>query len=218
MVILIDYSFLLIRGLGITLWISWVALLLAALIGALIGLGRTSKRWSIRFLTGVYAEFFRSIPVLVTLFFVYYGLTLLTGINLSTFVAATIALALEGSAMMSEVVRGGLQSIAKGQREAALSTGMKAWQVELFIVWPQAIRVMIPPAVGVYVSTLKASSLTSVIGYVELTKTGLLIRESVRGHSGSLLILVVIATIYVIINFAISRLGAMLEERNNFVN
>ena len=94
---------------------------------------------------------------------------------------------------------------------------MKAWQVELFIVWPQAIRVMIPPGVGVYVSTLKASSLTSVIGYVELTKTGLLIRESVRGHSGSLLILVVIASIYVIINFAISRLGAKLEERNSFV-
>jgi polar amino acid transport system permease protein len=218
MVIIIDYSFLLIRGLAITLWISWLALILAALIGALIGLGRTSKSWSIRFLTSVYTEFFRSIPVLVTLFFVYYGLTLLTGVNLSTFIAATIALGLEGSAMMSEVVRGGLQSVAKGQREAALSTGMKAWQVELFIVWPQAIRVMIPPAVGVYVSTLKASSLTSVIGYVELTKTGLLIRESVRGHSGSLLILVVIATIYVIINFAISRLGAKLEERNSFVN
>ena len=218
MVIIIDYSFLLIRGLAITLWISWLALILAALIGALIGLGRTSKSMSIRFLTRVYTEFFRSIPILVTLFFVYYGLTLLTGVNLSTFIAATIALGLEGSAMMSEVVRGGLQSVAKGQREAALSTGMKAWQVELFIVWPQAIRVMIPPAVGVYVSTLKASSLTSVIGYVELTKTGLLIRESVRGHSGSLLILVVIATIYVIINFAISRLGAKLEERNSFVN
>jgi len=218
MVIIIDYSFLLIRGLAITLWISWLALILAALIGALIGLGRTSKSMSIRFLTRVYTEFFRSIPILVTLFFVYYGLTLLTGINLSTFIAATIALGLEGSAMMSEVVRGGLQSVAKGQREAALSTGMKAWQVELFIVWPQAIRVMIPPGVGVYVSTLKASSLTSVIGYVELTKTGLLIRESVRGHSGSLLILVVIASIYVIINFAISRLGAKLEERNSFVN
>ena len=216
--IIIDYSFLLIRGLAITLWISWLALILAALIGALIGLGRTSKSMSIRFLTRVYTEFFRSIPILVTLFFVYYGLTLLTGINLSTFIAATIALGLEGSAMMSEVVRGGLQSVAKGQREAALSTGMKAWQVELFIVWPQAIRVMIPPGVGVYVSTLKASSLTSVIGYVELTKTGLLIRESVRGHSGSLLILVVIASIYVIINFAISRLGAKLEERNSFVN
>jgi len=78
----IDYSFLLIRGLAITLWISWLALILAALIGALIGLGRTSKSWSIRFLTSVYTEFFRSIPVLVTLFFVYYGLTLLTGVNL----------------------------------------------------------------------------------------------------------------------------------------
>ena len=218
MVTLLDYGALLIRGLGITLWISWVALILSAIIGAIIGLCRTSKHWYIRLPASFYAEYFRSVPILVALFFVYYGLTLLTGINLSTFLAATIALALEGGAMMSEVVRGGLQSIGKGQREAALSSGMKFWQVELYIVWPQAIRVMVPPAVGVYVSTLKASSLTSVIGYVELTKTGLLIRESIRGHSGSLLILIVVATIYVIINFLISRFGTMLEERNRFVN
>lgn len=218
MVILFDYSNLLIRGLGVTLWISWVALILSAVVGAFVGLGRTSKYWPLRILAGIYAEYFRSVPILVALFFVYYGITLLTGLNLSPFTAATIALALEGSAMMSEVVRGGLQSIGKGQREAALSSGMKKWQVELFIVWPQAIRVMIPPAVGVYVSTLKASSLTSIIGYVELTKTGLLIRESLRGHSGSLMILIVVATIYVIINFLISKFGLILEEKNRFVH
>ena len=215
--IVFDYGTVLIRGLAVTLWISWLALLLAAVVGAGIGMGRTSKLWSLRFATRVYTEFFRSIPTLVQLFFVYYGITFIFGINLSPFAAATIALALEGSALMSEVVRGGLQSVGPGQKEAALSSGMKPWQVEFYVIWPQAIRVMVPPAVGVYVSTLKASALASVIGYVELTKTGLLIREAVRGQSGGLTILVAVAAIYVIINFAISQLGAAIERRNSFV-
>ena len=215
--IVFDYGAVLMRGLAVTLWISWLALLLAAVVGAGVGIGRTSKLWLLRFVTRAYTEFFRSIPTLVQLFFVYYGITFVFGINLSPFAAATIALALEGSALMSEVVRGGLQSIGHGQKEAALSSGMKPWQAELYVIWPQAIRVMAPPAVGVYVSTLKASALASVIGYVELTKSGLLIRESVRGQPGGLTILVAVAAIYVIINFAISKFGAAIERRNSFV-
>ena len=215
--ILLDFGFVLLRGLAVTLWISWLALLLAALVGAVVGIGRTSKSWPLRFAALGYTEFFRSIPTLVGLFFVYYGITFVFGINLSPFAAATIALALEGSALMSEVVRGGIQSVGRGQKEAALSSGMKVWQAEMYVIWPQAIRTMLPPAVGVYVSTLKASALASVIGYVELTKSGLLIREAVRGQSGGLTILVAVATIYVIINFAISQFGAAIERRSSFV-
>jgi His/Glu/Gln/Arg/opine family amino acid ABC transporter permease subunit len=218
-VILLDFGFLLLKGLAVTLWISWLALLLAAVVGAIVGIGRTSKSLSVRIFAIAYTEFFRSIPTLVQLFFVYFGLTFLFGINLSPFAAATIALALEGSALMSEVVRGGIQSVGPGQKEAALSSGMRPWQVELFVIWPQAIRVMVPPAVGVYVSTLKASALASVIGYVELTKTGLLIRESMRGDSVSgLTVLVAVAALYVIVNFAISQLGAAIERRSSFVH
>jgi His/Glu/Gln/Arg/opine family amino acid ABC transporter permease subunit len=216
-VILLDFGGLLLRGLGVTLWISWLALLLAAAVGAVVGIGRASKSRVLRLMAHIYTEFFRSIPTLVQLFFVYYGITFIFGINLAPFTAATLALALEGSALMSEVVRGGLQSVSFGQKEAALSSGMKPWQAALYVIWPQAIRVMVPPAVGVYVSTLKASSLASVIGYVELTKTGLLIRESVRGQSGSLTVLFAVAAIYVLINFAISRFGAALESRTSFV-
>ena len=215
--ILLDFGFVLLRGLAVTLWISWLALLLAALVGAVVGIGRTSKSWPLRFAALGYTEFFRSIPTLVGLFFVYYGITFVFGINLSPFAAATIALALEGSALMSEVVRGGIQSVGRGQKEAALSSGMKVWQAEMYVIWPQAIRTMLPPAVGVYVSTLKASALASVIGYVELTKSGLLIREAVRGQSGGLTILVAVAAIYVIINFAISQFGAAIERRSSFV-
>ena len=216
--ILFNFGFVLLRGLTVTLWISWLALLLAAIVGAVVGIGRTSKSWPLRFAALGYTEFFRSIPTLVGLFFVYYGITFVFGINLSPFTAATIALALEGSALMSEVVRGGLQSVGHGQKEAALSSGMKVWQAELYVIWPQAIRTMIPPAVGVYVSTLKASALASVIGYVELTKSGLLIREAVRGQSGGLTILIAVAAIYVMINFTISQFGAAIERRSRFVH
>lgn len=215
--IVFEFSSVLMRGLATTLWISWLALVLASIVGALIGIGRIANSRFLRLAAQVYTEFFRSIPTLVQLFFVYYGITFIFGINLSPFAAATIALGLEGSALMSEVVRGGLQSVARGQKEAALSSGMKPWQAEFYVIWPQAIRVMLPPAVGVYVSTLKASSLASVIGYVELTKSGLLIRESIRGQPGGLTILVAVAAIYVIINFTISQFGAVIEKRTSFV-
>lgn len=216
--ILLEFGAVLLRGLAITLWISWLALLLAAVIGAVVGVGRTSRSRPVRIAAQVYTEFFRSIPTIVQLFLVFFGITFVFNIDLSPFAAATIALALEGSALMSEVVRGGIQSVAAGQREAARSSGMRAWQVELYIVWPQAIRVMIPPAVGVYVSTLKASALASVIGYVELMQTGLFIRESVRGGPGGLTVLVAVAVLYVIVNFSISQAGAAIERRTSFVH
>ncbi len=216
--ILLEFGGTLLRGLGITLWISWLALLLAAIIGMIVGVGRTSRSLPIRLIAQIYTEFFRSIPTLVQLFLVFFGITFVFNINLSPFAAATIALALEGSALMSEVVRGGIQSVGAGQREAARSSGMRAWQVELYVVWPQAIRVMVPPAVGVYVSTLKASALASVIGYVELMQTGLFIRESVRGGPGGLTVLVAVAVLYVIVNFTISQLGAAIERRSSFVH
>jgi polar amino acid transport system permease protein len=154
----------------------------------------------------------------VQLFFVFYGVTFLFDFDLSPFAAATIALALEASALMSEVVRAGIQSVPAGQKQAALSSGMHGWQADYYVVWPQAIRVMAPPAVGVYVSTLKASALASVIGFVELTQTGLLIRQSVGGGHDGLLILCAVATLYVLVNFAISQLGGAIERRTRFVH
>ena len=216
--IVLEFGYLLLRGLAITLWISWLALLLAAVIGAIVGAARTVRWLPVRIAAQVYTEFFRSIPTLVQLFFVYFGITFVLDINLSPFAAATIALALEGSALMSEVVRGGIQSVGAGQRQAALSSGMRPWQAELFVVWPQAIRVMVPPGVGVYVSTLKSSALASAIGFVELTKTGILIRESVRNEADGLTILVAVAVLYVIVNFSISRFGAAIERRTRFVH
>jgi polar amino acid transport system permease protein len=217
-VIVWKFSGVLLYAAGVTVWISWLALVLAALFGGAVGCARTARWWPLRAIATFYTELFRSIPTLVQLFFVYYGITFILSIDLSPFAAATIGLGLEASALLSEVVRSGLQSVGKGQREAALSSGLRAWQVALYVVWPQAIRVMIPSAVGVYVSTLKASSLASVIGYVELTRASLLVRESTRGGLNGLVVLCVAAFMYVIICYAISFSGALLERRFGYVH
>lgn len=198
------------KGAGITLWLSWLALLLGGLIGLVVGLIRTSRWAVVRAVALVYTEVFRSIPPLLLFFGCFFGLSYALKIDLTPFQSATIALTLTASSLMSEVVRAGLESVGRGQWEASYSSGMTYWQVMRYVVWPQAIRVMLPPSVGVYVSTLKDSSLASIIGYVELTKSGLLIRET-TGNSFE--VFAIIAVMYFIINYSISLGGAALERR-----
>jgi polar amino acid transport system permease protein len=208
--VLADYGALLLRAAGITLWISWLGLLLGGLLGAAVGLARTSRLRVLRILALLYTELFRSIPVLILMFFCYFGLPLLVGLDLSPFAAATAALMFTASALMAEVVRAGIDSVARGQWEAAFSSGMRYRQVMWHIVGPQAVRVMLPPSVGVYIATLKESSLASIIGYVELTKTALLIRETT---GESLEVLATIALLYFVINYGISLAGGALERK-----
>jgi polar amino acid transport system permease protein len=198
------------KAAGITIWLSWLALLIGGLGGTIIALMRTSRFLPLRLVALLYTEVFRSIPILIVLFFAYFGVPLVFGVNLPPFVAATCALALHASSTMSEVVRAGIESVGKGQWEAAHASGMRYPAIMRYVVGPQAVRVILPPSVGVYVATLKESSLASIIGYIELTKTGLLVRESTGGGFAPLLVL---AVIYFLINYAISLGGAALERR-----
>jgi His/Glu/Gln/Arg/opine family amino acid ABC transporter permease subunit len=208
--VLVQYGELLLRAAGVTLWISWLGLLLGGLVGAVVGLARTSRWRVLRVFALLYTELFRSIPVLILMFFCYFGLPLLLGLDLSPFAAATLALMFTASSLMAEVVRAGIDSVARGQWEAAFSGGMRYWQVMRHIVGPQAVRVMLPPSVGVYIATLKESSLASIIGYVELTKTALLIRETT---GQSLEVLATITLLYFVINYGISLVGGALERK-----
>lgn len=207
---LLAYVPLLLRATGTTLWLSWLAVLIGVVGGTLLALLRISRWRALRILALLYTEFFRSIPILIVMFFSYFGMPLLLGVDLSPFAAATIALALHASSTMSEVVRAGIQSVGRGQWEAAQSSGMGYIQVMRHIIGPQAIRVVLPPSVGILITTVKESSLASVIGYIELTRTGLLIRESTDGGFAPLLAL---AFLYFLINYAISLGGGALERR-----
>jgi polar amino acid transport system permease protein len=203
------YLPLFLKATGTTIWLSWLALLIGAVGGTLIALLRTSRLWPLRIVALLYTEAFRSVPILIVLFFAYFGAPVMLGFDVSPFVAATFALALHASANMSEVVRAGIESVGRGQWEAALASGMRMREVMRHIVAPQALRVILPPSVGVYITVLKESSLASIIGYFELTRTGLLVRETQGGGFGPLLAL---AAIYFILSYGISLCGAALER------
>ena len=118
----------------------------------------------------LYVEVFRSIPMLVMILWVFYGIPTVTGLQLSVFSAAMIAIAVCDSAFEAEIFRGGIQSIDRGQREAARSLGLQPWQELRLVVLPQAIRRILPPLGNQFVYITKISSLASVIGLGELTR------------------------------------------------
>ena len=206
----LPYLPLLLKAAGTTLWLSWLAMLVGALGGTALALLRLSRFAPLRWAAILYMEFFRSIPILIVMFFAYYGVPMVLGFDLSPFVAATLALALHASATMSEVVAAGIASVGRGQWEASQASGLTWAQTMRHVIGPQAIRVVLPPSVGVFITTLKESSLASIIGYIELTRTGLLVREATGGGFMPLLAL---GVLYFVINYAISQGGAALERR-----
>jgi polar amino acid transport system permease protein len=207
---LLQYSGYFLDGALTTIWVSWLGLLLGAVIGSVFALFRLSRSRVLRTIGLVYVETFRSLPILVLLFFCYYGLALLFRVDLSPFVAATLALMLSASAMMTEVIRAGIESVPRGQWEASRAAGMTVRQRWQYVVLPQAMRVIVPPSVGVYIMVLKDSSLAAIIGYVELTKAGLLVRDATGEN---LQVLAIVAILYFIINYSISLVGSILERR-----
>jgi len=204
------YAGVLLKAMGTTIWLSWLALLIGALGGFILALMQTSRFRALRIVTLLYTQFFVSVPVLIVLFFCYYGLPRLFDIEISSFAAATIALAAHASAMLSAVIAAGITSVGRGQWEAAQVSGMTYPQLMRHIIMPQAAQVILPPFVGVYIRLVKESSIAALIGYVELTQTGLLIREST--HAG-LAIIGVVALLYFILNYSISLAGGALERR-----
>lgn len=160
----------LLAGMGLTLAISMISLTASIILGLLVALpGLTQHRWLQAF-NRLYVEVFRSIPVLVMILWVYYGLPVVIGLALGPFAAGILALTLCDSAFEAEVFRGGIQSIEKGQLEAADSLGLNYYQKMRLVILPQAIRRILPPLGNQFVYMLKMSSLVSVIGLQELTR------------------------------------------------
>ena len=198
------------KGVGTTLWISWFGLILGGVLGAVVGMAAESRSVLLRVIATSYIELFRSIPPLILFFGCFYGISFAFKLDLSPFTSATIALALEASAFMAGVVSAGIASVGRGQWEGSQASGMTFWQSMRYVIGPQAIRVMLPPTIGVYIGTLKDSSLASVIGFVELTKAGLLVREA---SGQSFKVFLIVGALYFIINYAISLGGAALERK-----
>jgi His/Glu/Gln/Arg/opine family amino acid ABC transporter permease subunit len=209
---LVNYLLLLLKGLAITLELSLGSLVFGSLGGIVLGAMRSSGWRVLKAIALVYIETVRSIPFVILLFFMFFAVPLALGMDIPPYPAAIAALSVHCSAYMGEVVRSGIEAIPKGQWEAAASLGLPYYRIMRLIVLPQALRVMIPPTIGVYVSTIKESSLASVIGFVELLGQGMAIREAHSLHNTAD-VLVVVAFGYFAICFSLSQIGRYLEHR-----
>lgn len=165
----------LLQGLWMTIELTLVSLLIAAVLGLLFGLLSVSRTTFLRGISRVYIDIIRGTPLIVQVFFIYFGIPSALNMRLDAFIAGVIALSLNAGAYTAEIVRGGIQSIDKGQMEAARSLGLPYTMAMRRVVLPQAIKTMIPAIVNQCIITLKDSSLVSVIGLAELTQTGRLI-------------------------------------------
>ncbi len=160
----------LLSGLWTTVSLSLLAIAISVVLGLLVALPGLSEKPIWRWFNRVYVELFRAVPILVMLLWIYYGLPVVLDIKLEAFAAAVIALALCDSAFEAEIFRGGIQSIARGQAEAADSLGLSYWDKMRYVILPQAVRRILPPLGNQFVYMLKMSSLASVIGLLELTR------------------------------------------------
>ncbi|MCY1337387.1 ectoine/hydroxyectoine ABC transporter, permease protein EhuC [compost metagenome] len=195
-------------GLWTTLWISFVSGAFGLAIGLFTGLCRLSKNPTLHDLSTLYVELVRGTPLLVQIFIFYFFIG--TVLNLSREFAGVAALALFTGAYVGEIVRAGVQSIARGQNEAARSLGLNAGQSMRHVILPQAFKRVLPPLAGQFISLVKDTSLVSVIAITELTKSG---REAITTSFSTFEIWFCVAALYLVINLPLSHLAGRLERR-----
>ncbi len=197
-----------ITGIPTTFECTIFAILGAVLIGTITGVGSSSKNRVINQICGVYVELIRGIPLLVQLMFLYYALGSL--IHIEGIVAAIIALSICFGAYMGEIIRAGIQSIPKGQVEAATALGLSKSQAFFSVILPQTIKVVLPAIGNEFISMLKDSSLVSILALSDILKRG---REYISRTFLSLQTMLVVALIYLILTLILSRLVGFMEER-----
>lgn len=191
-----------------TILISVLAYMLALCLGLCFGIMRLSPNRLVRLLAGAYVNVLRGIPLLVLIFFFYFGLGAV--INMDRFVAGVLAVGICYGAYLAETIRTGIQAIDYGQHEAAMSLGMTRWQTLRHIILPQSVRIVVPPAANEFIACLKDSSLVSIIGLRELTRAG---REYSSQYFLDFHTWLMVALIYLVLTFSMTRLVKWIERR-----
>jgi polar amino acid transport system permease protein len=162
----------------------------------------------LRWASGFYISFFQGTPLLLQLFVAFFVPSSF-GIQIAPWTAAALGLSLNAGAFLGEIWRGSIQAVPKGQWEAAAAVGLKRAQIMILVIVPQAVRMAIPPTVGFLVQLVKATSLASIIGFTELTRSGqILINSTYRPF----LIFSIIAVIYFLVCWPLSRVAIWLER------
>jgi polar amino acid transport system substrate-binding protein len=203
---------ILLEGLKMTIILTVVSIFFALILGVIFGLFRVSTSIILRAIGTTFVDIFRGTPLLVQAFFIYFGIPSALGFQMSALTAGIITLSLNAGAYMTEIVRGGIQSVDKGQMEASRSLGIGYLPTMRKVILPQAIRTMIPSYINQFVITLKDTSILSVIGIAELTQTGRII---IAGNYQSFNMWLIIGIIYFIVIMTLTKLSDRIEKRIN---
>ena len=203
-------------GLVMTFTLAIVAIILSFIVGSLLGIARYSDIKIIKIPAILYIELFRALPLIMVIFWVYFAIPIVGGtifgtkIALSALNSAIISFTLFESAYIAEIVRAGLNSIPKGQFEAAKTLGMNSWQTFTLIILPQAYRRMIPAILSQFVSLFKDTSLVYVIGVIEFFRAATIVNNRIYM---SFEILSFVAIVYFLCAFILSKIAGKLEEK-----
>jgi His/Glu/Gln/Arg/opine family amino acid ABC transporter permease subunit len=199
----------LLQGIRATLLLSATVLLTGTALGAIWGLLRVAPVPALQRAMTALIEAVRSVPVLLQMFFIFFGLPAL-GVQMPVFLSAALAMTLWMGANLAEVIRGAIDSIARGQMEAALSSGLTYGQAMRCVIVPQALRRMLPPFMGLCTILIKDTSLAAIIGVFELTRAA---QETIERTFRSFELYLVVAGMYFVICFALTSLSRVLERR-----
>ena len=212
-----NFKFLLLQGLvgfgpfvGGTLRLAIPAILLGFLLGIFIGLARLSARRWVRMPATMYVELFRGVPLVMVIFWIWIVIPQVLRLPLPEYAVALIAFVIFEAAYFGEIVRAGVQSVARGQVEAATALGMTAAKTMVHVVLPQALKNMVPSLVTQMIVLFKDTSLASIIGYVDLTKAGQIVNNrEIKPFE----IYIFIAVVYWICTYSMSLVARRLERR-----
>ncbi|MFC4802671.1 amino acid ABC transporter permease [Neobacillus sp. GCM10023253] len=201
---------ILLKGLEVTLYIFVIAIILGFLIGLLMALLRLAPFKILNWIAKVYVDAIRGTPFIVQLFFIYFGVNSLHLVSLNNTTAGIITVAINAGAYFAEIIRAGIQSIDKGQTEAARSIGFTSAQTMRFIILPQAFRRMLPTITNQSIISLKDTSLLSVIGIADLTQQG---QIQAAATFEAFKIWLTVGVIYFIIIYLLTILANFIERR-----
>jgi polar amino acid transport system permease protein len=192
-----------------TVVLSLIAFVGGGLVGLALLIARLSKRPALEAFVAAYVQLFQGTPLLMQLFLAYFGIALF-GVNVSAWVAATVALTLYTSAYLAEIWRGCVASVPRGQWEAGQSLALNFAEQLRYVILPQALKVAVPPTVGFLVQVIKGTALASVIGFVELTKAGTMISNATFQP---FVVYSCVALMYFALCYPISAWSRLLERK-----
>ncbi|MEM3658657.1 MAG: amino acid ABC transporter permease [Candidatus Hadarchaeum sp.] len=204
---------LLLRGAGHTLLLSSVGIIFGAMVGGIFAIVRTYPTRlliPVRILIWIYTEIFRRTPLLILILLSYFGLAIVK-IKVSNLFVALVAVSAASIAYMAENIRAGINSLPYTQWEAGFALGLRGFQVLYYVVLPQALRISIPPSIGFFQSLIKDTSMATIIGIVELTHAGVILRY--RFPLASFYIFGAVMVAYFLICFPLSWAGDRVERR-----